>query len=129
MDGTASTATELRKQFRTPLRILLPKILAHRDGGKAESDAQKAHRTAANVTLRDLRISRDYWRRRTAQAEAATSELRDRRTQAERDRDAARAARRLCRPQCAVARNRPASWLAPKLRAKARFVNVATQLQ
>ena len=93
MDGTASTATELRKQFRTPLRILLPKILAHRDGGKAESDARKAHRTAANVTLRDLRISRDYWRRRTAQAEAATAELRDRRTQAERDRDAARAAR------------------------------------
>ena len=84
--------TEIRKQFRTPLRILLPKILESRDDWKAKSDARKAHLKAAKVTVRDLRVSREYWRRRTAQVEAATVELRDQLTQAERDRDAALAA-------------------------------------
>ena len=92
MDGTASTMTAIRKQFRTPMRILLPKILKSRDDWKAKSDARKAHLKAAKVTIRDLRASREYWRRRTAQAEAAAAELRDRLTQAEHDRDAAQAA-------------------------------------
>ena len=92
MDGTATTMTEIRQQFRTPLRILLPKILKSRDDWKAKSDARKAYLKAAKVTIRDLQVSREYWRRRTAQAEAATAELRDQLTQTEHDRDAARAA-------------------------------------
>lgn len=92
MAGTASTMTEIRNQFRTPLRILLPKILKSRDDWKAKSDARKARLKAAKVTIRDLHTSRDYWRHRTAQAEAATAELREQLTRAEQDRDAARTA-------------------------------------
>ena len=92
MDGTASTMTEIRKQFRTPLRILLPKILKSRDDWKAKSDARKAHLKAAKITIRDLKTSREYWRRRAAEAEAMTVELRNHLQRAEQERDAARAA-------------------------------------
>ena len=91
MDGSPATMTEIRKHFRTPLRILVPKLLKSRDDWKAKSDARKAQLKSAKITLRDLRASRELWRGR-AEAEAAAVELRAQLTLAEQERDAAQAA-------------------------------------
>ena len=48
MDGTR-TMTEIRNTFRTPLRILVPKILKSRDHWKAKSDTRKAQLRSAKV--------------------------------------------------------------------------------
>ena len=92
MDGSPATMTEIRKHFRTPLRILVPKLLKSRDDWKAKSDARKAQLKSAKITLRDLRASRELWRGRAAEAEAAAVELRAQLTLAEQERDAAQAA-------------------------------------
>ena len=92
MDGSPATMTEIRKQFRTPLRILVPKLLKSRDDWKAKSDARKAQLKSAKITLRDLRASRELWRGRAADAQAAAVELRAQLARAEHDRDAAQAA-------------------------------------
>ena len=89
MDGSPATMTEIRQPFRTPLRILVPKLLKSRDDWKAKSDARKAQLKSAKITLRDLRASRELWRGRAADAQAAASELRAQLARAEQDRDAA----------------------------------------
>ena len=68
MDGSA-TMSEIRQSFRTPVRILLPKILKSRDDGKAKSHERKAQLKSAKINIRDLSASRDRWRERTARLE------------------------------------------------------------
>jgi len=88
MDGSA-TMSEIRESFRTPVRILLPKLLKSRNGWKAKSDRRKAELKAAKIKIRDCSASRDRWRHRTEQLEEENRQLRQRAEQAERDRETA----------------------------------------
>lgn len=91
MDGSA-TMTEIRETFRTPLRILVPKLLKSRDDWKAKSHRRKAQLKAANVKIRDVSASRDMWRERTEQLQEENRQLQERLEHTERERDATRAA-------------------------------------
>ena len=91
MDGNA-TMSEIRENFRTPVRILLPKLLKSRKGWKAKSDRRKAELKAAKIKIRDCSASRDRWRQRTEQLEEETRQLRERAEQAERELEKTRAA-------------------------------------
>jgi chromosome segregation ATPase len=91
MDGTP-TMSKIRETFRTPVRILMPKLLKSRDGWKAKSDRRKAQLKAAKIKIRDCSASRDRWRQRTERLEEEASRLRDRLEQAERELEQTRAA-------------------------------------
>ena len=91
MDGSA-TMSEIRDSFRTPVRILLPKLFKSRNGWKAKSDRRKAELKAAKIKIRDCSASRDRWRQRTEQLEDETRRLRERAEQAERELETTRAA-------------------------------------
>ena len=91
MDGSATMA-EIRESFRTPVRILLPKLLKSRNGWKAKSDRRKAELKAAKIKIRDCSASRDRWRQRTEQLEEENDGLRQRAELAEHQREKTRAA-------------------------------------
>jgi chromosome segregation ATPase len=91
MDGSATMA-EIRESFRTPLRILVPKLFKSRNGWKAKSDRRKAELKAAKIKIRDCSASRDRWRQRTEQLEEENRLLRQRAEQAERELEKTRAA-------------------------------------
>ena len=65
----SASMTDILQSFRTPVRILLPKILQSRDDWKAKSHQRKAQLKAAKIKIRDLSTSRDRWRERTARLE------------------------------------------------------------
>ena len=88
MDGNA-TMSEIREKFRTPMRILVPKLLKSRTGWKAKSDRRKAELKAAKIKIRDVSASRDRWRQQAEQAEEEARQLRQRAEQAERARETA----------------------------------------
>jgi hypothetical protein len=91
MDG-AATMSEIIETFRTPVRILLPKLLKSRDGWKAKSHQRKAKLKSANIKIRDLSASRDKWRQRTEQLEEESSQFQERLERAERELEQARTA-------------------------------------
>ena len=72
MDG----ATLDRPTFQTPARILIPKLVASRDGWKGKAGERKRRLKAARIRIRDLEASRQRWHDRADQAERATDELR-----------------------------------------------------
>jgi hypothetical protein len=90
MDG-AATMSEIREKYRTPTRILLPKLLKSRNDWKAKSDARKVKLKAAQVKIRDLTASREFWRQRAEQPQTLNGQLHEQLQQALRDRDEARA--------------------------------------
>jgi hypothetical protein len=90
MDG-AATMPEIREKYRTPTRILLPKLLKSRNDWKAKSDARKVKLKAAQVKIRDLTASREFWRQRAEQPQTLNGQLQEQLQQALRDRDEARA--------------------------------------
>jgi hypothetical protein len=90
MDGDATMA-DIRKKFRTPTRILLPKLLKSRDGWKAKSDARKVKLKAAQIKIRDLTLSRAFWRELAEQPQTQAHQLQEQLQQALRERDEARA--------------------------------------
>jgi predicted nuclease with TOPRIM domain len=93
MDGAGTaTISEIRETFRTPVRILLPKLFKSRAAWKAKSDRRKAERKAAKIKIRDCSASRDRWRERTKQLEEETRQLRERAERAERELEQTRAA-------------------------------------
>jgi len=83
--------SEIREKYRTPTRILLPKLLKSRDDWKAKSDARKVKLKAAQVKIRDLTASREFWRQRAEQPQTLNGQLQEQLQQALRDRDEARA--------------------------------------
>ena len=91
MDGTA-TLSEIRQSFRTPVRILMPKLLKSRDDWKAKSHQRKAQLKAATIKIRDVSASRERWRQRTEQLQADNLQLHERLERAERERAVACAA-------------------------------------
>ena len=91
MDGSATMA-EIRESFRTPVRILLPKLLKSRNGWKAKSDRRKAELKAAKIKIRDCSASRDRWRQQTEQLQEENLRLRQRAEHAELQLEQAQAA-------------------------------------
>ncbi len=65
MDGATSTPPT----FRTPARILIPKLAQSRDGWKAKAQERKKRLKAARIRNRDLEASRKVWRQRAETAE------------------------------------------------------------
>jgi len=76
MDG-AATMTEIRQTFRTPLRILVPKILKSRDDWKAKSDRRKVKLKSAQIKIRDVTLSRERWRRLAESAQEQVRSLQE----------------------------------------------------
>lgn len=91
MDGCRNMS-EIGASFRTPVRILFPKILKSRDGWKAKSHRRKAQLKAAKIKIRDVSASRDLWRRRSGELHEQNRRLQQHLAQAEREREEARAA-------------------------------------
>jgi chromosome segregation ATPase len=71
MDG----ATLDRFTFRTPTRILIPKLVKSRDGWKKKAGERKKRLKAAKIRNRDLQASRGIWRQRAEEAERKVAEL------------------------------------------------------
>jgi chromosome segregation ATPase len=85
MDGNTMTMSDIRQTFRTPLRILVPKLLKSRDGWKAKSDRRKAKLKAAKIKIRDCSASRDMWRERAERLAQENRQLRERLEHSERE--------------------------------------------
>jgi len=66
-----STATP----FKTPPRILIPKLVRSRDAWKAKANARKAQRKALEIRVRDLEASRELHRQRAEQLLLQTQQL------------------------------------------------------
>ncbi len=71
MDG----ATLDRPTFQTPARILIPKLVASRDGWKCKAGDRKRRLKAARIRIRDLEASRQRWHDRADAAERKVEEL------------------------------------------------------
>lgn len=91
MDGSA-TMSDIRENFRTPVRILLPKLLKSRNDWKAKSDRRKAQLKAAKIKIRDCSASRDMWRQRTELLQEENRQLQERLERTERELEQPRAA-------------------------------------
>ena len=65
MDGATATTPA----FRTPTRILIPKLVNSRDGWKTKANERKKRLKAARIRIRDLEASRKVWRQRAEAAE------------------------------------------------------------
>ncbi len=87
MDG----ATLNGPTFRTPARILIPKLVASRDGWKRKGNDRKRRLKAAKIRIRDLEASRARWHERAGAAERTACEQSRQLEQAQQDLAAARA--------------------------------------
>ena len=90
-DSATATATAACVSFRTPSRILIPKLVRGREGWKARANARKKKLKAAVIRIRDLEDSRQKWKDRCQAAEAELRELQARCDQRERELGDARA--------------------------------------
>lgn len=81
MDG----ATVSSQTFRTPSRILIPKLVDSRDGWKAKAAERKKKLKAARIRIRDLEVSRDGWKRKNGDTENRNAELQRQLAQAQQD--------------------------------------------
>jgi hypothetical protein len=72
MDG----ATLDRPTFQTPARILIPKLVASREGWKCKAAERKRRLKAAQIRIRDLEASRGRWHERARATERDACELR-----------------------------------------------------
>jgi chromosome segregation ATPase len=83
MDGTiiapviALVPDSPRTRFRSPPRILIPKLVKSRDHWKASSLLRKHHLKLAQLKIRDLSRSRDTWKSRHRQLQEQNRELQE----------------------------------------------------
>jgi hypothetical protein len=67
-------------EFRSPPRILIPKLVESRDEWKRKATQRKAQLKARGIRIRDLSTSRELWKKRALAAEqnalALTEQLR-----------------------------------------------------
>lgn len=61
--------------FRTPPRILIPKLVRSRDAWKAKATTRKTQRKALEIRGRDLEASRDLHRQRAEQLQERVTQL------------------------------------------------------
>jgi chromosome segregation ATPase len=69
--------------FRTPPRILIPKLLTSREGWKTKAGERKRRLKAARIRVRDLEASRARWHQRATDAQRQTAQLRSHLEQAQ----------------------------------------------
>ena len=74
MDSSVETTTA--SEFRTPPRILIPKLVISRDKWKAKATARKRQFHKERIRSRDLTLSRQLWKERFLAAEADLQEVR-----------------------------------------------------
>ena len=90
MEG--STSASAATAFRTPQRLLIPKLLTSRAGWKAKAGERKRLLKAARIRVRDLEASRARWRERALAAERQATDLLQQREQTRQQLADARAA-------------------------------------
>lgn len=61
--------------FRTPHRILIPKLVRSRDAWKAKAAQRKAQRKALQIRVRDLELSRDRHRQHAERLQQRIAQL------------------------------------------------------
>ena len=61
--------------FQTPPRILIPKLVASREGWKRKAGERKRRLKSAKIRVRDLEASRAGWRERSIAAEEQVREV------------------------------------------------------
>jgi chromosome segregation ATPase len=61
--------------FRTPPRILIPKLVRSRNAWKDKATTRKTQRKALEIRVRDLEASRDLHRQRADQLEERVTQL------------------------------------------------------
>ena len=61
--------------FRTPPRILIPKLVRSRDTWKAKATTRKTQRKALEIRVRDLEASRELHRQRAEQLQERVTQL------------------------------------------------------
>ena len=88
MDGTTTPANPL---FRSPPRILIPKLVHSRDTWKAKAGQRKRQLKAAQIRGRDLGLSRQRWKERAVASEQRVQELQRQLDQTQQQLDQARA--------------------------------------
>ena len=71
MDGVSGET----RRFRSPARILIPKLVAGRDRWKSKAGERKRRLKSAQIRVRDLEGSRELWRERAEMAGRRLSEL------------------------------------------------------
>lgn len=80
-----------RDSFRSPPRVLIPKLVESRDNWKAKASQRKRDLKKAEIRSRDLSLSRTRWKERAEQAEqallAAQQQLQQVQRQLEQTRD------------------------------------------
>lgn len=81
MDGATATAPT----FRTPARILIPKLVRSRDGWKTKANQRKKLLKAARIRIRDLEISRASWKAKASGEPTRVAELERQLEQAHQD--------------------------------------------
>jgi hypothetical protein len=62
-------------EFRTPPRILIPKLVKSRDAWKAKATTRKAQRKTLEIRIRDLEASRDLYKLRAQQLQQQLDQL------------------------------------------------------
>jgi hypothetical protein len=67
--------TTSTSDFRTPPRILIPKLVSSRDKWKAKATARKRLYRKEKIHSRDLALSRQRWKDRAVAAEQKLQEL------------------------------------------------------
>jgi chromosome segregation ATPase len=88
MDGTTTTASLL---FRSPPRILIPKLVHSRDAWKAKAGHRQRQLKAAQIRCRDLGLSRQRWKDRALASEQRGQQLQQQLAQARQELDQAHA--------------------------------------
>ena len=81
-----STATP----FKTPARILIPKLVRSRDAWKTKANARKDQRKALEIRVRDLEASREHHRLHAEQLRIQVQQLQLENQQLQRQLDSAR---------------------------------------
>ena len=77
--------TTAASDFRTPPRILIPKLAASRDQWKAKATARKRQYRQEQVRSRDLKRSRQLWKQRALAAEQKLQEVQQQRQHRDAD--------------------------------------------
>jgi hypothetical protein len=74
-DMDSSTPTTPASDFRTPARILIPKLVRSRDQWKAKATTRKRQYRKEMIHSRDLELSRQRWKDRALAAEQKLLDL------------------------------------------------------
>jgi hypothetical protein len=83
MEGPIKTTATT--DFRTPPRILIPKLASSRDKWKAKATARKRQYRKEKIRSRDLGHSRQRWKDRAVAAEQKLQELQQQLQRSEAD--------------------------------------------